>query len=807
LEQRQDVNSTDSASTLSREPGDASTLDQTASHPNPVGETGVRPSAGARSEAQQVPPSDSTSEPSPFSEADLRFLDAKDLRRLVESLKSAWQSRDSSINVNSRAEGLAQACGVVLVAGPHDLGLAWHSCPLLERAAAILQEAAGNDPHEAHVCRLWIECAKERPTLSHADQFAGLLAQPLWRPAKALVFRALAHFGRRSELAHALPQDGRMSYWDADARVDAIHASSIRCGWTQQIGQDGEGLIHPESWRKWSALLEMETAIAYEGRVPEQKEDFAASLASSSVSSPRTYAEAVERRLAAQVAAAVTRVRLARGGGDGGLLASPAAQLLPSWERMYLQGLVRWVLKDYEGARACLESSMNANPWQNATRLALVALPVRRNNEELHSILATAEPTYEVLVTRSLLHVRTNGYEEAATFLQTCDTGVGHEPIRYTWAASGRHIRFQANALRTALAERRRDWRAAGSAWMMACQDHDLRTLRTSRQLLEGTYESMEPMPQYSQRRADVQRGVSRAWYEMDSASLLGTDAFFRGAAALRTRPQQAAKDFRNLLARRSWAAAEIRAGGGRLLFLGDSLLRLGEASDARRAYEMAEQAGHSGAKDRLAMLKLLDTPERGVQPSATLSGSPSFWPLLMAALGLLRAGDGRNARSHVEQARRSGASANVCQCLSALCDLIAGSPSAPISDGVVNSSGLSLKSKAILRFLLGGGDLAERLKTFTVACGEDWRTICPADPGVIVAHQAHALCEGGRYKEAVALVEDPAASGQPWAADLSALVRLRAALQQAMDGKLDEAEQELMALSQQAVPGKEPKK
>jgi len=99
---------------------------------------------------------------------------------------------------------------------------------------------------------------------------------------------------------------------------------------------------------------------------------------------------------------------------------------------------------------------------------------------------------------------------------------------------------------------------------------------------------------------------------------LTGDALFFRAAATLDARPERAAKDFQTLLRQRAWVDAECRAGGRRLLFAGDALLRLGRADAARRAYEQAGEPSSPELAERRAVAEVCRELVAGLLSAST---------------------------------------------------------------------------------------------------------------------------------------------------------------------------------------------
>jgi tetratricopeptide (TPR) repeat protein len=277
---------------------------------------------------------------------------------------------------------------------------------------------------------------------------------------------------------------------------------------------------------------------------------------------------------------------------------------------------------------------------------------------------------------------------------------------------------------------------------------------------------------------------------------------FFRAVAVMDTLPERAAKDFQTLLRRRAWVEAERRVGGGRIIFAGDALLRLGQAQEAIHAYELVGDSPPPEVKERLAVALVYAEVLHHAEPPAILSvadralslAPDSPWPRLLAMLGLLIAGDVNSALPRLEAAEERGAPEIACRCLRSLCAIVSGTP-ATVTDKELAALRLPREAEAVIRLLCDAEPEPTRIEAFVRALGEAWITHCPTDPSLMARRLLTAWCDDGKWDEALRFADELAHSSESWAVELATLARVRHALERAGRGELEEAERELREL------------
>jgi len=732
-------------------------------------------------------------------------IDADELARLVAALQAHARRRQPLLMAapNDPQEAVLRAACLTLIGGPSELGTDISPSPLRDQVYATLRDAGSQDIPEVHVCRLWLSCAAGEGGVHAVDSLVALVQASLWEPMQALAYRALAYYGRRHVLAEVLPQEGALSLAQADAWLEATHATDIVARWTERIMRAPDSPLPPAVCERWTALLTSETALAC-GDHPAVTEDALASLAAlADPHPPRTYAEAETQRLAARAAAALARARLARWRDDGGALTSPAGRLLPAWERGYLQALTHWQRHDDEAAALVLQDALEQNPHQTSIRLALASLLAARSPEVALHMLVHAEPTREVYAMQAALLARLGRYGEAEDALTHCAgcPAAGSEPARCSWARGRQQFRQQEQALRTALAEHRADWHTAGMAWRTTDVGARQKTLQEARQLFVAHRELTFLTAGQSWRRSLIEQRVARGVHEVGTIPLVGDALFFRAAAFIDTLPERAVRDFQTLLRQRGWVDAERRVGGGRIIFVGDALWRLGQFDEAIRAYELASASRSLQAHERLALALVnaevrrsagLDAISRAVGRAVELAPT-SPWPQLLAALGLLMAGEVEATMSHLDAAAACGAPESICRGLRAVCTALSGR--AVLAEEDLVALHLTVVADAIVRLVCDEGTEPARIEAFVRAFGDEWIAWCPTDPQRTARRLLAAWCDRGNWDEVLEYVDRLERSALPWAKELAALVRVRHALESASRGALEAADRALQEL------------
>ncbi len=281
-------------------------------------------------------------------------------------------------------------------------------------------------------------------------------------------------------------------------------------------------------------------------------------------------------------------------------------------------------------------------------------------------------------------------------------------------------------------------------------------------------------------RRAVLKQEIEAGLRRTGLSPLEGDALFFRSCVLADGSPEQAIGDLRKWLGQPDSVETDRRRGGGRLIVVGDLLLKLGQFDDAAYAYRLIDDPSQA-IRDRLAVALVCAEVIRGSGPEALARAAvagcqlapASPWPPLLAALGFVIALQGDDAIAHVEAAERRGASEAACRSLRAVCDALG--KAAVAQEGDPTARGLATTgAEVVLRLLCGPGATPDRLQDFIRATGEGWIDLCPTDPEPTARLLLAAWCDEGNWDKAVSFADRLVQSGCPWAARLATLVRLR---------------------------------
>ena len=734
----------------------------------------------------------------------VEHVDADDLQHLCGQLLARDRQRQGASSVDdNRRKQLAEASCLTLILAPPELGTCPETSAECDELSSALSDVTHGDLPEGRLCRLWLMCAENQPPADAAEEFSELVRDSLWEPFQSLALRALAFLGRRNLLVDLIESDQAPSVGQVDTWLEVSSCLELEDRPSEILLATPQEPLSPQVRTQWIELLAAERELATTGGSPALESEFSRIADVCLAPALRSYADTEIRRMSVRATAALARAHLARLAGDETTLTGPAGAMLPQWEREYLSGLMRWVANDCDRARTRLEKALALNPHQTCTQLALANLFAEQNPEKAIELLDTPEPTQEVLVSLAALLVRLGRCDEAEAALSRCrgDAAVGLEAARFSWPRGRRQIHRQGDFLSVALAAVRGRWQDAEKIWRTTCSGEVRKSLDLAQQLFMVTMELASPSVKDNWRREELQRKRQRIAQQIGDGPLVGEEAFLRGAAVIEENPDRTTRDFKTLLNRRNWVDAERSVGTNRFLFMGDVLARFGEANCAIRAYELASDVQSVDVSERLAVMQVRASVENTQNPKLISDAadrafevSPeSFWPPLLAAVGLVIANDPNAARDRVDVAEKLGASPAPCKCIRALCDVLSGTPQT-VSHDDLSAAGASPQTEAVLRLLTGPGEIGEKLKAFVEVLKDRWITICPIDPKVGASHILAALCQDGRWDEALNLA---GVLGQtdPNSANLAVMIQLRQALAQAVGGELEQAQMQLSAL------------
>jgi hypothetical protein len=752
-------------------------------------------------------------------------VEPREVAMLAEHCAAALEARGTSVTSAERDREWLRMIGVTLVAAPPELGgetVTREMADLAARPDPNGADPSGADPNgtdvngadanageewpELRACRLWIACASGAPPAGAAAEFALLLDAHLWDPVRALVHRALSFFGRRRALASSLPARGPWTLVDADARLDAQMRGELGLDVTKEVAANAFPWPLADLWRR---LLITEGLLAG-GAAAGGSQMALWSLVDlwRDNRAPRTFEEAVARRLAIRAAATLARVAVSQSESVSDALTAPAALLMPRWERNYLQGLNQWQADDWPAATTSLREALRENPWQLCIRHALAALLAPGDPEAALEVLPADDAFGGGLAARRSLLARLGRLDDVSAFDEGVDLEPASEPARVSWPRGRALMQARALTLSTAIAERAGDWRHAERAWRDAARTWD-KAVHRARVLWNYTRERAALGMSDAWRHDVLTRDIQRAAHELADVPLIGDALFFRAAAFVEDWPERAARDFGKLARQSGWLDAEIDVGGARVIDMSDALLRLGHVQPAIQLYTRLKNAGMAAVGSRLAVASVLDAvrqrgapagagPERVIDAidRASVQGDDTSWPRLIGALGLLVAGEVAHTRTALTAADAQGAAADVGQVLHALCGAAAGETFTPVAEETLAALRVPARPAAIVRLVCGTEKEEARATAFMHDLGDDWVAACPHQPAQIVRRRLAMLCARKTWGEVGRLRASLDQRTEEWARGLAREIALLLALQRAAAGELEEAERTLAALA-----------
>ncbi len=423
--------------------------------------------------------------------------------------------------------------------------------------------------------------------------------------------------------------------------------------------------------------------------------------------------------------------------------------------------------------------------------------------------------------------------------------------MRYLWPRALKQARRQQALLKTALTERAGDSSQAGLFWRKAFdQTRAPNSLGESRQAFSAWLELARlPPEEMTWRKRVIQQRLEKGRQELLKMNTAGNPdvLFFRAAVFTDFEPILAARDIKTLLQRRPWVEKELRIGGGRILWLADAALKIGQFELAQRAYDLLEKerlsCGEPGERfgepgerfgkpdqllaKRRALVSLyeaivsdefqsMDYQSRDLQGEAALVGTVCVpqrldlafsevvkaWaghnlqePCLMAMLGSLLCGY-RDFTTYLTRARQGGVEDEIYL---ALDSLASGRISPNLSIESLNQFPQAVRP--LLIFCCGQALEAERIRTFLEWAGHDWLSLSPVAPQRIAAQVVqNYVRQGGtqtvlqKYEQALSWVRTNLSSmkSEQWVVELESWIHLHQALWLGKQGELGSAVQEM---------------
>jgi hypothetical protein len=314
------------------------------------------------------------------------------------------------------------------------------------------------------------------------------------------------------------------------------------------------------------------------------------------------------------------------------------------------------------------------------------------------------------------------------------------------------------------------------------------KTLVQSRQAVNSLREMRALPVAAGRRRSELDQRLQWSANELRSAVLVGDALLFRAAAVAEARTASAIRDVQTLLRQRRWCSREQQIGGGRLIAIGDILLRLGQPSAAIDAYERAGSKFNERLKDRLSLAVLLNgLRETSGVGSAELGGHQpaptNAWVQAVQAIGFRVQGKLADAHQCQKAAEELGAPEAVRQVLRAIC----GETITAIPEATQKVLRLPVRAFVALRLMAGKMDDPCEMRLFVEAFNDEWTGYCPGDPEIIARRLLADWCRTGDWDRALQFVESLSNHAVP-CSEFGPLVMLARGLAAAAAGRVEEA-------------------
>jgi tetratricopeptide (TPR) repeat protein len=499
----------------------------------------------------------------------------------------------------------------------------------------------------------------------------------------------------------------------------------------------------------------------------------------------------------------LARARIAWGERLEELVACPAWQNVPDWERFYLVALDQWLGGDMREAKVIFQRALAGNLHQTAVRLGYGAVAAGDDPEEALRILTTDAPIREMIVTRAAILSRIGRYDEAEESLRLLgeDGNIVSEPVRFRWKKGADGLRRQEHALRVALIERRGAWKEADRYPENSDLGTGKKSIRQCRELYRLSREMQSVSSGQNWRRSICTQKAKRLRHEIGKGPITGEGLFYKCLSMFENTSRSAPADWERLLHQHSWLAAEEKIGGVRLVILGDRLLRTGNAASALQAYGRIPNKCDFAVDQRVTLAtlymqiadKVVNQPPLERDIERLVSPSSGFELPYLAAVGELLAGNSEASSAHLRAAEDRGAPEDLCRCLQKF--YLREEDSHPSNEPQTGHADLGHEANAVIRLLCGHGGMPDKMAEYIRQAGDTWVDLCPFDPQDAARAVLNDFAEKQRWEEAYAIVEKIMAGGMRQAKEIAGLLKLRHLLSIALQNGLEEAEKKLAEL------------
>jgi tetratricopeptide (TPR) repeat protein len=717
------------------------------------------------------------------------------------------------------AEILA-ALGICLVfsKGPLVAGEDWSERENLEQTDDLLRQAETSGWSEVSACKAWLQLLHDKNDVpgKAANALEILLnagRKSSWFPIWSLAFRALAYYDRRQALRDLLTPavenleniSPGLALVFAEACLECADPLSIGESMLQNVDAQNCLPLAPDVANLWQQWLLAEFTWWKEGK-PGCLEGFQTQLADFLQNPPPEidpYSKKELKRLTFRSALLCARCALAQGKTSKArewieLVSRDSTGL---WEIEYLQGMIAWCRKEYQNARIFLEKSLILNPFQSRVRFELAMLISSQDTSNTGNFPFDVVPGVHDMVAGSALVLFRSGRDDKAPgYLEQLEKPEMPYSLFLVWPRA-RILRIQqGKELRAYMAEANKNWLEAIKGWdEVRMEDSPVTDLahRAHRLYLLGRY--LEQTGRSDDFDKKLYTRFHKELGKLAIRTLTGEAMFYRGLAAERHMPERAQADWRAVLRQYTWLEKTQMTAPGRLLALGDRLLKAGFKKDAHKAYQRVNDTSITGVPARKFLSGLINQSPTGADVLLKSPEAGWFLPdhsLLLFLQGLCilakEQPDLAAASSLLKEAQQFGLPASLARISEILPSLLAGQPDAErqlcsFLDETMPED-FPLKLRVGLE-ILGKPNGVESLRRFKEAFEDNWKTWLPISPEDILGKQLQEYYTQGDYKGALDQIKEAENMGLKISDEWKAFLLISQAVGIALNGDFDTAE------------------
>lgn len=666
-------------------------------------------------------------------------------------------------------------------------------------------EEAGNDGNgetdsstdlpEVVVCR-WLSTPAAEFEKGYPRIAQGILStEKVWPPLRLRLLECLAGGGARHEVSELLAKDGATPsgtlYLDLlEFGLEVPSRGGLPDDWLESVGRADFPLIDEAVSGAWRRLLLVEGAAACGRDVPSAEPELAELAQFVPVAEPDPFSLILARRISRRAAAALVRLRLGKGSEWWDVLEWESFLGLDDWERLYLCGLVEWRSGNLRSAAEMLAESRQLNPGNGFVKIAEAVLLSVTDPDSALSLLDSGVVSFDGLVSKMAILSRLKHYAYLAQLVEVSPVEADWEPLRFSWTVARDDLRRQYRAIRSAIAERNKDWSRAYQEAAVIRTNHSVKALLDGRLAFLAGRE-LDAIPEVERwRREQVERRRERHFRATSLKKPAGDELWYSALARVNSEPEGVVNDFLKLVGQAGWLRAQNQGGGQRVTMAGDVLLRLGQTSAAKRAYLLSGENGFGLDHRRELADRLMLLENRGdLGTSETSSGdsmeSGDATAVLTLLEGLIHFALGRKsvALETIQGIVVKGFHVYLCQWILNVLGLsnfdIEGMPAIDDFPQVLIPAFKLCHSREVL---------SDRVGKYIESTGAQWMTSCPLDPEIVARAHIDRLCQNHKWEEAKKWLAGVSPEDHIWARDVGSLVALREVLNQAMCGSAADA-------------------